>query len=1079
MKIYIFIITIFLLFPGIDAHAQKAVIRGKVTDKGTGEVLPFVTIAEMDKESRIVSGTVTDINGNYTIEIKNTNEQIVVSFIGYKTLKVDINNRSIIDFALETEAIDIEELVIVGTRTTSDPLSNIAERDRTSSTAKIDMSELLATGVVSADDAMQGQLSGVDIVSSGSPGSGANIVIRGMGTLGNSTPLIVVDGIPQDVKGASDFDFSTADQEGIGSLVSISPQDIKSIEVLKDAGSVAVWGSKGANGVLLIETLRGVRGRTRFSYQNKTSFSKAPPDLPLLNGDEYIMLQLEELHAPTGLFNVPAELSGDPTILGINYYNYIQNTDWLSYLTQVGVIQDHYFKISGGGQRTNYFSSINLVDETGTTINTGLKRITSRTNVDYRVSNKLSFSSNFSYSGNTKIDNYPYRINETVRDMAIRKAPNMSIWELDEKGNNTGEYFTPIRSYQGTGSLYYNPVAMSELGKNNTEENTVETSFFLKYNILPWLNFQEVISFTYLNSKMKKFLPYNAIGEDWLYNMKNFGNEINRSTSRLLTRSQLFINPRLKGNHSVSSSLMWETKEENSYYISLANSQSPSTLIADPAAGSVLTWVNSGQTVVKSIGALAQLFYKYRDKYMLTANLRFDGNSKFGLNSRYGLFPSISAGWRFSSEPWVQNLTFLGESKIRFSYGISGNDRSDPNGLQAYDRHSAYGLTGSTQNAYIDNALILPLRIQLDQLRWEKITQWNTGIDLILFKRATIIFDVYNKVTSDILWKNYNIPSSSGYPTLLWINGGKLNNQGWELSLDYQLIKRTNLSFRLKTNISRNVNKYLAFPDNFNNEVSTNLGNSQYPRRAVLNQPVGSFYGLRFLGVWPDDNSVHVYNENDEIIKDPLGNNLPLTYQSGYIFQGGDARYEDLNHDGVIDLNDVVYLGNANPSFEGGFGAIAKIKKNLNVSFMFHARLDYSIVNLIASQTQGMNNYNNQSKAVLKRWRKPGDNYEGILPRAYFANPVNNLGSDRYVEDGSFLRLNNISVSYDFPKQLCEKLHTDQINAGFTVRKLYTWTNYTGQDPEITPSNDPFFLGADTGKTPVPMRMTLSLTVNF
>ena len=1075
MKKYVLLITIILFFLSFEAQAQKAVIRGKVIDKATGEGLPFVTLAEMDKDLRVISGTVTDVNGNYTIEIKDSNELLSVSYIGYKTQQVEVKNRIIIDIELESEAIDIAEIVVIGTRSTSDPLSNIAERDRSSSTAKIDMTELLASGTTSADDAMQGQLSGVDIVSSGSPGGGASIVIRGMGTLGNSTPLIVVDGIPQDVRGVTEFDFSTADQEEIGALVSISPQDIKSIEVLKDAGSVAVWGSKGANGVLLIETLRGVKGRTRFSYQNKTSRSQAPPALPMLNGDEYIMLQLEQLHAPKGIYNMPPELSGDPTILQSDYYNYIQNTEWLNYLTQIGVIQDNYFKISGGGERTNYFSSINLVDQTGTTTNTGYKRITARTNVDYRVSNKLSFSSNISYSGGTRINNYPY--GTSVRDMAIRKAPNMSIWDLDANGNNTGEYFTPIRSYQGTGSQYYNPVAMSELGENNTEENTIETSFFLKYNILPWLTFQEVISFTYLNSKMKKFLPYNAIGEDWLYDKKNFVNELNRSTSRLLTRSQFFINPRFQGNHSLSSTLMFETKEENSYFISLANSQSPSTLIADPSAGSVFTWINSGQSVVKSIGGLVQLFYKYKDKYMLTGNLRFDGSSKFGLNSRYGLFPSISAGWRFSDEEWLRNVNFLGESKIRASYGISGNDRSSE--LRAYDRHSAYGLTGGSQNAYIDNALILPLRVQLDQLRWEKISQWNIGIDLTLFNRADITFDVYGKVTSDILWKNYKIPSSSGYPSLLWTNGGKLSNQGWEFSFDYLLINKPNISFRLRGNLSGNVNKYLEFPDNFNSEVSTNLGNSQYPRRAVLDQPVGSFYGLRFMGVWPDDNSVHVYDEYGEIVKDPLGNDLPLTYQSGYIFQGGDARYEDLNHDGVIDLYDVVYLGNANPRFEGGFGGTARIMKHFNISFMFHARLGYSIVNMIGSQTQGMNNYNNQSKAVLNRWRKPGDNYEGILPRAYFASPVNNLGSDRYVEDGSFLRLNSLTVSYDIPKKVCRKLRMDQLSFAFTARKLYTWTNYTGQDPEIFPSNDPFWMGADTGNTPVPMRITLSITINF
>ena len=1071
-------IVIFInLVISIDmAYGQKTILRGIVTEDTTGEPIIGATIVEQDIEQRIINGTVTNFNGDYSLEITGKGATIVFSSIGYKSKTINVGEESTLNIALENEYFQIEAAEVVAERRYIDPITGITERDRTGSSVTLDLDPSTTAGITSIEDAMQGQLSGVEIMGGGDPGSGGSIVIRGLGTLGNSAPLIVVDGIPQDVNVSRDLDFSTADIEDISSLVSIAPQDIRSLVVLKDAATLAIWGSRGANGVIQIETKRGVMGKTKFTYQSKLIQDNPRPPIPMLNGDEYIILQLEERHAPTGIYEVPPELSGDIRLLGEDYYNYTQNTDWLGAVTQNGFGMDHHFSLNGGGERTNYYGSINYLNETGTTINTGYKRISSRVNFNYKISRNLTLESSISYINSLREDNFASSSSSSnIRSMALRKAPNMSIYKYDGEGNITNEFFTPIQSYQGSGRAYYNPVAMGLLSSDDEEDNRVESKFVLNYRILPGIRLLSTISYTYLNSKRNRFRPYNSIGVDWLDADNNYASENDGSVNRILTRNQLMFNPRINDDHSISAVLMLETNEETSDYFESINSRSASVLLNDPSTNAQFRSINSSSFVERSIGGFGQVFYSYKDRYLATFNARMDGASALGVESRWGLFPSASFGWRFSEEQFFKMLSYIDDSKLRVSYGVSGN----LNSLRAYSRHATYGSVSGLPNQYYTHSALYPTSIQLDRVKWETVAQWNVGIDLALFKRLDITFDVYDKLTSDILIRNYDIPSSSGYSSLGFFNGGKVRNQGWETQLRVTPIRNENYTIRLNFNVSHNVNTYLEFPDNFNAENSVALGNGEYPRRANIGEPIGSFYGLQWLGVYKDDASVVARNANGDIIYDARGRPLKPVYTTGFQFGAGDAIYADQNSDGIIDLLDVVYLGDANPKFEGGFGVQFTYKKAFKARFDFHGRYGFEIVNLIASETQGMSGRDNQSAAVLKRWRKPGDEFEGILPRAYYNHPANYLGSDRFVEDGSYLRLNNMTLEYSFPARFAGKLGLERFDVSWSMRKIYTWTNYTGQDPEIRRSADPFWMGADEGRTPVPMRNTLSIVANF
>jgi TonB-linked SusC/RagA family outer membrane protein len=1065
------ILLVLAIFGFATAFAQqKLIIRGRVVDNNKLAVIG-ANIIEYDKDNRIINGTICNVNGDFILEMKNINNILKISLIGYETKEVIPDPSKPMNIELGITNFELEEVVVAAKQKSRSSLTNIDERDNASSSVKIDLLDMREMGVASASDALQGKVSGLDIISaSGDPGSGSQIVIRGISSMGNNKPLIVIDGISQYAV-PSDFDLSSADAQDIGNLVNIALQDIKSIEVLKDAASTAVYGSRGADGVLIIETYKGRLGKVQFDYAYKTSINYQPPPIPMLNGDEFIMLQLEEWHNNYGVFNIPSEIAYDKDYY--DFYNYSANTDWIGAITQNSITKDHYFNISGGGEKTRYFTSLSYVDEGGTTINTGSKRFSTRVNLDYFLSTKLLFSVQFNYSNNKTEGNLSVN-GRNIREMAYIKAPNMSIWEHDVYGILTGEYFTPINSYQGGGSDYFNPVAVARLGKNDRLENSLNNTFILRYNILKKLTLRETVSFQYGGSKQNLYLPYNAIGADWLAWNINMAEEGNSLWSSINTETQLaFDSPFASEDHILSGALTWITNQSAGEWMGVQSNKTPSTDIQDPSVDAQINAMWGGSNETRELGALANLNYKFKDRYMVQTIVRADAHSSFGANNRWGVFKGVSLGWRFSEESFGKAIPFLGESMLRASWGVSGRQPDNP-----YARFATYASTNT--GTYMNLTAVVPTQIQLNNLQWESISSTDIGLEINMFKdRFYIEGDVYKKVTSDLLFKDYSIPSSSGFQELLFLNGGELENKGWELMLDVKLIRKKNFRWSVNFNTSQNINTFTKLPDNFNVEQSTSIGNGEYPKRVEKGQPLGSFFGFRYLGVYPTDADAMARDAEGNILYDNSGAPIPMTYLGTYTFKGGDAKYQDMNHDGKIDLNDVVYIGDSNPDFIGGFGTSVKYKA-WDVSCGFHYRLGFDIINGVAIETEGMNNKNNQSKAVLRRWRVEGQDEPGMLPRAYLYHPANNLGSDRYVEKGDYLRLLNVMLGYRLPQSVCDKLNIRSLTLALSARKLLTLTNYSGQDPEVSQdASNPFWIGVDYAKTPPSKMVTFTASIGF
>lgn len=1065
---------------------QKAIIRGRVIDKSDRSPVLGANVLEYDKDSRVVNGEVCNATGDFVLQVKDVNNTIKVSFIGYKTteIKPDFSKTMIIE--LESESKVLTTVEVTAQRKVRS-LTNLDDRDKASSSVKMDLKDLKESGVLSVTDALQGKVSGLDVLgASGDPGSGSRIVIRGLSSLGNSKPLVVIDGIPQSsfdqYSNASNVSLASANAEEIGTVLSIPVNDIKSIEVLKDAASTAQYGSKGADGVLVIETNKGQKGKVQveYSYKRNMNFERKP--IPLLNGDEYIMLQREEMHNAFGFYDLSSDqyrpIAYDKT--WENFYNYSQNTNWLAAITQNSVSNDNFIKVSGGGERAKYYTSISYTSENGTTINTSNKMFSTRMNLDYVLSKKLWFNINFTYVNRYNQRSLDWWLPRNVRDMAYIKAPNMSIYEYDQYGNLTGDYFTPATNYQADGGSYYNPVAVCKLGKNDFRQNSLENDFTVSYALAPWLTFVETASLQIAGGKTNVFLPYNALGLDWLDYRTNIGAEQNQIDQSFKTMTQFSYNaPFTNKRHSLSGVVTWSTDDQRSEYMQVQNTRTPSVQLQDPSTYGMPSYLGSNITGNRFLEGVISANYKFDDKYLLQLILTEDAATAFGTNHRWGTFYGASAGWRFAKENFLKESILGSESKLRLDYGKVG--RQPSNQYAKYAIYSAYqDVGGQTHSTYINYNNVVPQQVQLSNLVWESTYSTTLGLDLYLFKdRLTINAEIYDKKTKDISNANYGIPHSSGFDKLLFFNGGEMDNKGWEVMGDYFIVKKSDFSIDFRFNISRNQNTFVKFAPNFNNVASMTVNTGEYPKIVLPGRPLGSFYGFKYLGVYTSDADAVAKNADGQIIRDNSGAPVPMTYKGTYVFRGGDAKYADINHDGVIDLNDVVYLGNANPKYFGGFGPYFKYK-GFNFSMDFVFRTGFDIVNMTALNTQGMDGKNNQSTAVLRRWRAQGQDQPDMLPRAYYGSPANNLGSDRYVEKGDYLKLLTVQFGYSFNAKACQKLHLSRLGINFSARRIATFTNYSGVDPEIAPNAaDPFFMGADNANTPQPRVYSMAVTVGF
>lgn len=1097
INIYCVVLGLFVLFPALSFAQEKTLIRGVVRDN-EGETLIRATIIERDKDNRILSSAVTDIDGNFSINVLNTKNPLVFRYIGYLEKTVVPGNNRVLNVVMESNDKSIGEVVIVAKSKQSLGGLDIDERDLSVAISKIDSKELEGVHAASIDDALQGRLSGVDIVgNTGNPGGGMAIRIRGLSSLNEGNePLIVVDGIPLERNvgsSAAGFDFATATEEEFSQMLNIPPSDIQDIVVLKDAAASAIYGSRGANGVLMITTKRGTISPPKIDVQTTFTLNRPRKSISTLSGYEYTTMVSEAMFNAGRILSTTTypEYSYDPNN-PMYYYNYSNNTDWVDALTQNGFAQDYNISLSGGTKKVRYRFSAGYWDETGTTIGTGYQRLNTRANLNYTVSDKLRFVADIAYSHSTKQANFiPEASDYTKGDLSSKayiKMPNQSIYYYNEYGDLTDLYFTPYQNIQGHYPNVYNPVAMATDSKNNTTSDSALPKFSLIYDFINTLQFSFDIGFAINNNKKQQYLPQTATGLAWNNSDTNWASDRDDDSFTVQTYSKLRWIPRFKdeNKHRFIGLLGFNTydKQGSSYYEETSNF--PSTFLQDPAVTSRVYpdgIISSGLSRQRQISVYGNANYTFLDRYILYASIRTDGDSKFGKNYRFGVFPALSGRYRISGEPFMREMKWINELSLRASWGINGNPpRYD---YLFYSRYSNY------EWGYIDNTATYPTSFSLDNLHWEISTQKNLGLNLVAFDhRVNMEFEYYVKTTKDGISYNSPIPSSSGQSSMT-ANMNTVENKGWELNVQTTPYKGKNLKVDFNFNVSRSQNYLRKLSEYSGVESGTWQSNGSYVIRLELDQPYGSFYGYKYDGVY--------LNSNQTIAKDKSGNPIytmgssgklepvymVFNYPSiGYVFQAGDARYTDINSDGNINLQDVVYLGDYNPLFFGGFGPTIRYK-NFTLSGWFYFRYGNDIINMTRMSMEKMYSFDNQSTAVLRRFRdsyEPGNEMNAptdLLPRALYGKGYNWLGSDRFVEDGSFLRWKTLTVRYNLPGKMLKTIGIKDTNLWLTLQNLYTWTNYTGQDPEVSISGSLDKVGRDGSHTPRPYQFTLGLKVGF
>ncbi|HZL10738.1 MAG TPA: TonB-dependent receptor [Prolixibacteraceae bacterium] len=1006
------------------ASSQQGRIVGIITDVDNGETIPGVYITI--KGTTI--GVLSDSNGKYSIDVPSSDAILVFSFVGYKAQERKVENSSMIDVQLEKQVLELDEVVAVG-------YGNQKKRDITGSIASVNFGAIENTPVKDVLSALQGRASGVQVVSnSGAPGDGVSVTVRGQSSLNSGNgPLYVIDGVPVETTSLSQL--NGYESHGLNPLSDINPADIESVEVLKDAASTSIYGSRAANGVILITTKRGKSGKAKISINVYTGISKITRQLSVLNASQWRSIIIDTYTNLDAYNN--ATTPSEPHWTAIDSLNPMNSgdVDWQSVMYRTAQQRQLDFSVIGGTEGTKYAFSTSVLDQDGIFLASNYKRITSRLNTDFTVSSKMKIGYSFSFTHglNNRINAGGTGNNSLVQSILVR-PPTYSLTYPDG---------SPIYYFNGK----RNPVGLAEEVTHLNTTNRLIGNQYLEYQIIDGLKFKTNVSLDYISMKEDEFFP-TTVDYRAGYNSGKV-----RATSNLTWANENYLTYDKTFNdiHHFSalagfSQQAWklETTGLDGMYFASDN------ITTLNGAGTISNQaVNT--TVEHSLASyFGRLTYDYKSKYLFQANIRADGSSRFGQDKRFGYFPSASAAWRFSDESFMKGSQFLNDGKLRLSAGQTGNE--------AIGDYTSQGEFAIGTN-YLTNSGAAPTVMPNSRLTWETSTQYNVGIDLTLFNnRVTLNGDAYIKNTTDLLFA-VPIPETTGFGYITQ-NIGKIQNKGLELSLTtFNLTGK--FQWNTSFNIGLNRNKIIDLPE----EVLTD-GFIQNGTYHILKEgeSIGTFYGYKFLGVYSRD------EDNINQVKNGSSN--------GKVFRGGDPIWDDVNGDYIIDANDKQIIGNAQPKFTGGFNNDFSYKNfSLNVFFQFSYGNDiYSNLNMMRNWVFA---YNNVSTDALNRWRKQGD--VTTFPRPIRNDPLGNeynRVSDRWVEDGSYLRLKNVSLSYNVPSSIVSRLKISGLKFYVTGENLITWTHYTGYDPEVS-SYSGLQLGVDDGSYPQSRTYIFGLNVEF
>ena len=1150
MSKYKILLTLLFAVIAQTMLAQGTVISGTVED-AMGPVM-MANVVERDGNNRIVNATQTDMMGNFSMKITNTKNKLVVSYVGSKTKVLTIGNQKTFKVRMEDDKTTLQEVTVKGRRTNSGGL-NIDKREISVSQQTMNMAELEGMAFTTADEALQGGIAGLDIVSnSGNLGAGTSMRLRGVSTLnGSAEPLIVVDDKIFEYN-VNDIDLESADEEAFSSLLAVSVDDIASITVLKDAAATAIWGSNGANGVIQITTKRGARGKPRVTLGYKFTGTWMPAGYDLLNGDNYTMMLKEEFYNPTQSTTATA------TINEINYVpaeswaeanNWNKNTDWVDAVTQFGEQHEANFNISGGGQKATFRISASYNHQLGTIIKQRMDRLTTRLVLDYNVSDRIRFSTNFALTYTDNLKNYTYGSsknngsNSALLAMALAMAPNAAIYRHDQYNNNTGEFFlmnptvngmTPDKGNYTSTQLQDvvaigNPVAYANRSWQKEKTYSIVPDFNIKYELLGTgsgqhrLTFDGRVYFDIMAYSKPTFMPgslSNGVYTDGDY---NFITNTEQNVFKMGSRMELIFTPAFKNeDFYLTMRAYYEAGTQKNTYQYIGQNDIPNGIEDATVNANLLSMDNQpGTTKSAWQNFVYNAHFSYKSRYNIGFTLRGDGNSKFGPKNPWFYSPSVSLRYNLSEENFFKPLRqYVSMFGIRGSWGITG---SSSVGVDNY-----FNQYTSRAGRYGTGYYTTMSGMKLDDLRPQKKIGYNLGFNIgFLDDKYEIDVNLYQETTKDLIMRGLPIPTSATWnssTTLSFGNVGEMENKGWELTINAnKFIKYKKFSVSASFNLAQNVNKLTAMDqrvlDNMNSQPSwSKRGSSSVLSRVVVGDPLCSIYGFNSKGVfqysydyltnyntkqlqlqsqavargetyewnyeaWINQQLAEgktfpvATDENGKVIMTNTGVPKHLTYYYGdteYEFKGGDAFYEDVNHDGTINELDIKYLGNSLPKMQGGFSLTLQYG-NWKLVGRFNYRWGNKIINTARMGLESMYGTQNQCSSVTYRWRKDGD--VTVIPRALYSTGYNYQVSSRFVEDGSFLRLNNLQLSYSVPKKTLKKLGLNSLTAYVTANKLFCWTKYTGIDPEIGGST--YGPTCDGSSTPISKSVTGSLSFGF
>ncbi|MDJ1473640.1 SusC/RagA family TonB-linked outer membrane protein [Xanthocytophaga flava] len=1030
--------------------AQQVTISGKVTgDKD--ETLPGVSVVV--KGTNI--GTVTDPNGKYSIAVPSDAKTLTFSSIGMITEEIVIGGRSQIDVRLLPDITSLNEVVVIG-------YGAVKKTDVTTSISSIDQKELKTLPVAGVDQAIQGRLSGVTVTTNGGqPGGGVSVRVRGITSVNGNEPLYVIDGVPfQNPVSTQDQSFlgGGSGQTNQSVLASINPNDIESIDILKDASAQAIYGSRAANGVVLITTKKGKAGEGKITYDTYYGIQRIPKKLPVMNLREFAEYQnslVGEINEVTGGNQEIIQEFANPSLLG-------KGTDWQDEIYQQGAIQSHQLSFSGGQNKTNYYVSGSYFNQIGTLIETKFNRYTLRANIDHEIKSwlKIGFSANLNRS-NQKIglsDGF-----DAVTSTVLYNSPASPVRDV------YGSYVGQTRIGTSTFGNPFNPVAMAKFRDVRNIGTTAFGALYAEVKILEGLTLRNEINYNFNLSSDKAFQP--KVSNDSLkIDIISPSKLREQRTNSLFWAVKNYLNYNKSfGKHTVYVTLGHEAQASQYDYI---NASRQNLTLNLPSLGAGQGGNDSNEQIGAGAGEwsmesyFARLNYSFDNRYSISATIRGDGSSTFGPNKRWGYFPGVSASWTISNEKFAQNLKTLNYLKLRLGAGAVGNQEV------------------GRANSYTSNVNLItigpfgpgssPDNVANPNLSWESVVTYNAGIDATLFNNILdVSVDVYKKVTTDMLLSTQlglysGLGSDFGDIKTPIANDGQMTNKGIDISVTSNNIRKPGFTWKTTLVFSHYKNKldFLNTPDAvIRGDFNEYDGSPKLVSLSRQGYPVGSFYGFVTDGLFT---SMEQLNN---------GTNWGLDVKPDGQWLG-DVRFKDLNNDKKIDDKDVTEIGNPNPKFTLGLTNTVSYK-GFDLSIFVYSSYGAKIFNYSRRQTEGLRNqYNNQLTTVMDRYTST--NTDATMPRYNQWHENNVRISDRYVEDGSYLRIQNVTLGYNLPKILINKIKTNNIRIYVSAQNLKTFTKYSGYDPELGAINNrATFMNVDNGRYPVPRTYTVGANIEF